>query len=200
MTKTAVVVGPEDHGRRMSLAEFDKAEAREGYLYELGRGVIIVSDVPGLRHFAQVNIIRRQVSAYDLAHPGKIYAIGAGSDCKLLLWFFESERHPDLIVYKSPPPEGKDLWAVWIPDLAIEVVSPGSEHRDYVEKREEYLRFGVKEYWIFDADRREMLVLRRSGDQWLERVIRPPKIYKTRLLPGLEFDCAAVFAAADAAG
>jgi len=38
MPQTVTKVGPKDHGRRMRLAEFDKAEAQEGYLYELSRG------------------------------------------------------------------------------------------------------------------------------------------------------------------
>ena len=38
MLKAAIKVGPADHGRRMSLADFDHAEVQEGYLYELGRG------------------------------------------------------------------------------------------------------------------------------------------------------------------
>ena len=67
MGKMVVKVGPSDHGRRMSLQEFDKAEVQEGYLYELGRGVIVVSDVPAPRHLAMVNAIRRQLMAYDLA-------------------------------------------------------------------------------------------------------------------------------------
>jgi hypothetical protein len=39
-----VHIGPEDHGRRMSLDLFADAIAQEGYLYELGNGVIEVSD------------------------------------------------------------------------------------------------------------------------------------------------------------
>jgi Uma2 family endonuclease len=42
-------------------------------------------------------------------------------------------------------------------------VSPGSEVRDYEEKPEEYLAFGVREYWIFDADKETILVLVRKG-------------------------------------
>src|SRR5215831_987701 len=99
--KTAIKVGPQDHGRRMSLADFDHAEVQEGYLYELGRGVIVVSDVPGPRHLAQIIAIRRQLSAHDLAHPGKIYGIVGGHECKLLLPSFESERHPDVAIYKT---------------------------------------------------------------------------------------------------
>jgi Uma2 family endonuclease len=84
--------------------------------------------------------------------------------------------------------------------LVIEVISPGSEHRDYEDKREEYFRFGITEYWILDAGRQEMLVLRRSRGRCVERTLRPPQVYRTRLLPGLEFSCALVFQAAAAAG
>lgn len=201
MSETAIKIGPQDHGRRMSLAEFDRAEGQEGRLYELGRGVITVSDVPGKRHLAMVNAIRRQLAAYDLAHSGRIHTIAGGAECKLLIQGLESERHPDLSVYKTGPGEGDDddIWSTWIPELVIEVVSPGSEKRDYEEKPEEYLRFGVKEYWIVDHDKGRMTAMRRSGGRWAERVITPPETVKSRLLPGFELDLAAVFAAAQAA-
>jgi Uma2 family endonuclease len=196
--KTAIKIGPDDQGRRMTLAEFDRAEGRPGHLYELSRGVVTVVDVPNPRHFAQVNAVRRQLAAYDLAHAGRIHSVGGGGECKVLLAGAESERHPDVAVYKTPPPEEEDVWAGWVPEIVIEVVSPGSEQRDYVEKREEYLLFGVLEYWILDEQRREMLVLRRRRGRWAEQTVRPPEVYRTRLLPGLEFACAAVFEAADA--
>jgi hypothetical protein len=81
MGKMVVKVGPSDHGRRMSLQEFDKAEVQEGYLYELGRGVIVVSDVLAPRHLPMVNVIRRQLMAYDQANPGRIYCSASGSEC-----------------------------------------------------------------------------------------------------------------------
>lgn len=141
----------------------------------------------------------RQLSAYDLAHPGRLFGIVSGADCKLLIVGLESERHPDLAIYKTPPPEGSDdVWSEWIPELVIEVVSPSSRHRDYPEKPEEYLRFGVREYWILDADRREMRVMKRLRGRWVERVVPPPDLYRSRLLPGLAFDCGAVSAQAGA--
>jgi len=146
-----------------------------------------------------VMAIRRQPAAYDLNNPGRIHTIAAGSECKVLPADLESERHPDVAVYKASPLEDEDLWSTWIPDLVIEVISPDSEERDYGEKREEYLRFGVREYWVVDADRREILVLRRSRGRWKERVLRPPVVYRTGLLPGFEFSCEAVFRAADEA-
>src|SRR5438477_9088612 len=123
MPKTTTKVGPKDAGRRMSLDEFDTAEGQPGYLYELSKGVVIVSDVPNPPHLAQLNAIRRQLAAYDLAHPNVVHAIAGGGECKLLVREEESERHPDIAVYKSPPPE-ENVWATWVPDLVIEIVSP----------------------------------------------------------------------------
>ena len=71
MSKIAVKVGPKDHGRRMSLDEFDHAEGQEGYCYELSRGIITVTDVPHPKHLIQVSGIRRQLAAYDLNNPGR---------------------------------------------------------------------------------------------------------------------------------
>jgi Uma2 family endonuclease len=197
MTTTAIKIGPADNGRRMSLADFEHAAVQEGYLYELGRGVIIVSDVPNPPHAAQIDIIRLQLTAYRLRRKEAISRILSGSECKILVDDLESERHPDLAVYTTPAP-GRDAetWSTWIPALVIEVVSADSRQRDYNEKREEYLAFGVREYWIFDAERGEMLALRRTRGRWREQVVRPPEAYTTRLFPGLKLDCGQVFEAA----
>jgi Uma2 family endonuclease len=198
MAQTVTKIGPADHGRCMTLDEFDRAEAQEGYIYELSRGVITVSDVPSPRHLAQVDVLRQHLSEYRASHPGQIRRLAGSGECKILIADLESERHPDIAVYQTPPPQ-EDIWSSWLPEIVIEVVSPGSEHRDYVEKREEYLGFGVHEYWIVDAGRREVLVLRRTGGRWKERVLRPPEVYRTGLLPGFEFSCEAVFREADQA-
>ena len=182
----------------MTLEQFDRAEGAAGYLYELSRGVVIVIDVPNRRHLAQMNGVKRQIHAYDAAHSGQIDTIATGSECKILLTESKSERHPDLAIYKSSMPPGEDAWSRWVPEIVIEVVSPGSERRDYVEKREEYLEFGVQEYWSIDFEKQELLVLRRSGGTWNEVVVRPPELYETTLLSGLHFDCQAVFDAAAA--
>lgn len=199
MTATAVRLGPKDHGRRMSLDDFEPVEVEPGHHYELSRGVITVSEVPRPRPLAQLDALRMQFYAYRVTHPGRVELIAGSGECKVLVAPLESERHPDLALYLTMPPD-EDVWSTWIPEIIIEIVSPGSEQRDYVEKREEYLQFGVQEYWIFDSDRQQLLVLRRSRGRWVERVVRPGEVHRTRLLPGFELACASVFDAASAAG
>lgn len=197
MSTTTLKITPADNGRPMSLAEFDHAEAEEGSLYELSRGIITVVDVPNSGHLACIVAIRRQLGAYDLANPGAIHTVAGGSDCKILIETLESERHPDLAIYKTPPPE-TNLWSEWVPEIVIEVVSASSRARDYSEKPDEYFAFGVREYWIVDPGKKLMLVMKRSAGAWAQTTIRPPKLYRTRLLPGFEFDCARLFKGDDA--
>jgi Uma2 family endonuclease len=197
MLTTTSRIGPADRGRKMTLDEFADAHAAPGFHYELGRGVVNVVEVPNPSHARMQHAVLRQLYAYDAIHPGIIQLVGPSGSSKMLIEFFESERHPDVAVYKTPPPaENSSVWAIWIPELAIEIVSPDSRDRDYNEKAEEYLQFGVEEYWILDAAQDQMLVHRRAGNHWQMQTVKPPEIYSTHLFPELLFSCEAVFAAA----
>jgi Uma2 family endonuclease len=200
MTRLATIIGPSDDGRTMSLAEFRTADVRGGFRYELSRGVVTVTNVPNRRHFAMVNAVRQQLSLFEAEHPGVIYSIAAGSDCKVIVSDLESERHPDWAIYKSPMPtdvaDDEALWEVWIPDIVVEVVSPDSVRRDYEEKPEEYLRFGIAEYWIIDEEKQAMTAHRRQAGRYVPRVVPTGELYRPVVLNGLNFDIAKVFESA----
>lgn len=188
-----LVIGPADHGRRMTLDEFDTAGAREGKLYELSRGVIVVSDVPNPPHFKREEKVRLAFDRYRADRPGVIEHVLPGSACKLMIDPTQSERHPDLAVYKTPPPaDDATVWSIWVPEIVVEVVSDGSEDRDYVEKAEDYLLFGVLEYWIVDPLRGSVTVHRRVGGRWQPRVLSAEEKYTTPLLPGFELDVVSI--------
>jgi Uma2 family endonuclease len=189
-------ITPADHGRRMSLAEFEDAETQEGFIYELSRGVIVVSEVPNPWHGGMFTQITFQLGAYGFSHPGFIKMLVSGSDCKILLQHLQSERHPDLAIYLAPRPSNDSkAWRTWIPAMVAEIVTPGSEDRDYGEKREEYLEFGVQEYWIFDRKREQLLVLIRNNGRWEEQIVPASGEYQTSLFPDLNFNCKPVFEA-----
>ena len=113
-SKTITRIGPADQGRPMSLAEFEHAEAEGERLYELSRGVITVVDVPKPRHLKLFDALHQQFSDFKSKHPKLIYAIAGGGECKLLIADLESERHPDLAIYKTPPPEAAIFWGLLI--------------------------------------------------------------------------------------
>ena len=190
-----IMIGPEDHGRRMSLDQFDRAISRDGQLFELNQGVIEMVDVPHPRHSGQVESVREQLTVYKVAHPGVICRISAGMENKILVASAQSERHPDLSVYFSPPPEVEDVWSLWVPRIVIEVVSPSSAKRDYDDKPDEYLEFGIDEYWIVDAQRQQMTANTRWRGQWKRKIVKGSQKYTTTQLPGFSLDLARVFSA-----
>lgn len=194
MLKTKPHVGPEDHGRRMSLEDFAEAEGEPGFRYELAKGRVVVSDIPGLAHGLVVQNLDAAMHAYKAKLEDSIYYVAGGSECALRLPGLRSERHPDLAIYLTAPADEEDLWEKWVPDIVIEVVSKGGEHRDYHEKREEYLYAGVREYWVVDPAERRVVVHTRRMDTWDERKLSGSQKLRTPLLPGFELEVNAVFA------
>ena len=183
---TRLTIGPSDAGRSVSFDEFVNADfAVAHHLYELARGVVILTQVPGIHHGWIVQRVGDEFSYYNRLHPGRITYRAGGAECRVRVRGLGSDRHPDQAVYLTSPPKGNRIWERWVPAIVVEVVSRRGEQRDYVEKREEYLRFGVLEYWIVDPFRRKLLVLQRAGDVWEERELGDGETYQTELLPGL---------------
>ncbi len=79
---------------------------------------------------------------------------------------------------------GKDL-----PTIAIELVSEARrDHlRDYEEKRREYMKLGIGEYWIIDRFRRIMSVIRDRPKGPQVRIIHEQEIFRA-LAPRLRID------------
>ena len=84
MATVRMQLGPADRGRRLTLAEFQEADWRPGYLYELARGVVVVTNVPKGRHPKIVDNAHEAISTYRRANPGLIYWAGRGSDVRYL--------------------------------------------------------------------------------------------------------------------
>lgn len=186
MAITTRRIGPADHGQRMTLDEFVEADFQEGWLYELARGVIEVTEVPGISHGWAIGRIAALFALYGRDCPGVIDYQAGGACCRIRTPGMQSSRRPDQAIYLMQPPPGDAPWTYWAPTIVVEVVIPESEERDYVEKREEYLRAGVLEYWILDMTQRVLRVNRRAGDVWEETVVPPGGSYRPYLLPGLE--------------
>ena len=64
---------------------------------------------------------------------------------------------PDLFIICDPSKLDKKR-CNGAPDFIIEIVSPSTASNDYIQKLFFYKKYGVKEYWIIDADRQTITV------------------------------------------
>jgi len=85
------------------------------------------------------------------------------------------------------------------PTITVEFVSRGkaNQHRDYVTKRAEYQRAGVRKYWIVDRFKRQLTVVRFRGAKAGPRTFDENAVYTTPLLPGFQVPLARLFELAD---
>src|SRR4051812_33849901 len=123
-TVSTRLLGPADRGRTLTAEEYLDAEYREGYRYELARGVLEVTKIPRpFPHGLIVCLFYRVLASYYEAHPGIIYRYGGAAEFHLWLPTMASGRNPDIAVALSNT--AKDDEGDRPPSLAIEVVSRG---------------------------------------------------------------------------
>ena len=93
-------------------------------------------------------------------------------------------REPD-IIYVAPENESR-LLANYLDgpaDIAIEVISRGSEAVDRGDKFEEYEAGGVREFWLLDPQRREALFYIRDDNGLFRPGIVQDGVYQSAVLP-----------------
>jgi Uma2 family endonuclease len=129
----------------------------DGTRYELIEGEIFVSPAPSTRH---QTVSSRLGAALNeaLDKPGLARIFHAPTD---LLLRDTTVVQPDLIIV------GAARFAVitkraleGVPDVAVEILSPGSLDRDQYIKRKLYEKFQIPEYWVVDPEQSLMTVYR----------------------------------------
>ena len=94
-------------------------------------------------------------------------------------------REPDLLfVSREHLDRLQDRYLEGAADVAVEVVSPDSRRRDWIEKVIDYELEGVREYWLIDPPRR-LVELRRLGKDGRYRLVEPEEgIFTSEAIPG----------------
>ena len=145
----------------------------------------------GEEHVDQTEPWRDRLGAYRLAHPEIVQKVVSEAWIRVN---DGTDRIGDIGVYlvpTGPVPKIPDR----IPELIFEVVSPDkvSRDRDYVRKRAEYHRLGVREYVIIDRLQQTVTVLNFAFAEDQERILRNGDSYESPLLPGLSIRLSEVF-------
>ncbi len=99
-------------------------------------------------------------------------------------------RAPDIqVVLGQNLPIIKEHEVAGAADLVVEVVSPGSQRQDRIEKYREYEKGGVKEYWILDPTRKETLFYQLNEQGVYDLVdTTATGSYRSSVLPGMKLN------------
>lgn len=83
---------------------------------------------------------------------------------------------------------------IGIPDLVVEVLSPGSIKKDRITKRKVYERCGVPEFWVVDPSYRSVEVFQlKDGSYELLDFVEEVGMVKSAVLSGFELALDKIF-------
>ena len=131
-----------------ALPNGERAELIDGDIYYMA--------APGTRHQRLVAMFTREIGNYIAAQNGKCevfpapVAVFLNADEKTYL-------EPDIVVICDPD-KITEKGCNGAPDWVVEIVSPSSKYMDYLRKLMLYQAAGVREYWIVDPDREQVVV------------------------------------------
>jgi Uma2 family endonuclease len=197
---TVTLLTPADHGRDLSLEEFEASVGAEGYRYELIDGKLRVAPLPEQPHDSIEAWINQELILYAMRRSEVINYVTTKARV-----FVPGHRRatcpePDVAAYADYPyrlPRRQRRWQNLSPVVVVEVVSEEDPEKDLERNVELYLQVPtIREYWIVDQradpDAPTMIVYRRRGASW-PRPIEVPAggRYESRSLPGFVLDLAA---------
>lgn len=166
----------------------------ENRLIEFEDGFVRVLPMPTLSHQRIAMFLYTLLRAYLSEHASG-EAVMAPYKVKL---GDRSYREPDIVVMLRAAAHRMHEQYCDGADLVVEVVSPDHPPRDYEEKRTDYAKAGIPEYWIVDPQTRRVLVLSLDGDTYVEHSKAEVEgVAASKLLNGLTIDAKACFACLD---
>jgi hypothetical protein len=137
----------------------------EGTLCQLVNNNLVMSPSPVNAHQVVLNKINFQILCFL-----EVSKVGELRIAPFDVYF--SKRNifqPDIIFITNEnlnKVESKGL--VGVPDLVIEILSPGTAHIDMGEKRDVYEQYGVKEYFIVDPATKTVTSFVLQGKEYNE--------------------------------
>jgi Uma2 family endonuclease len=165
------------------------------HLVEYANGFLEFPSMPTAMHQMITAYLYGVLLALSTAHDlGRVLFAGL----RVRLWPGQY-REPDVVFMRKEHRArmGNRFWDG--ADLVMEVVSEGDEdrNRDLVEKREEYARAGIPEYWIVDPLEERITVLRLARKRYVVHgEFGKGATASSHLLPGFIVDVTAALSGA----
>ncbi len=175
--------------RTYTLEEFERLDELDEYRSELVRGMLVREPPPGLPHGRTQTLLARHLDRFVEEHGLGIVATEVG--------VVIDERGPTVlapdVVFISRDRLSVPLPAGFLqtpPDLAVEIVSPGSTVSEIQEKVLMYMDAGTRMVWVVDPGSRTATVYRSRHD--VEIVAEDEELDGGDVLPGLRLPLASV--------
>lgn len=101
---------------------------------------------------------------------------------------------PDICIFCNPA-SIDERGACGIPDLAVEILSPGNGRYDLLEKYDVYQEANVKEYWIIDPIKELVMVsiLQEPGKFGPTKVFTEDQLLEPQHVPGFSISAKQLF-------
>lgn len=150
--------------------------------YELLYGRLYLTPSPSVLHQVVASLLFRRLG--NIARDLGGLALSAPLDVALA---DHTIVQPDLLYLSAERLRQSRDGIEGAPNLAVEILSPGSVRRDRGEKLRAYAEFGASEYWIVDPFSRqiEFLILR---DAHFQVEVPLDGVYRSAVLPGISLD------------
>lgn len=139
----------------------------QGTLAELIDNIIYMSPSPAAKHQLILNEINFQLLRV-FRHDKKAIIFIAPID----VYFDEHSNavQPDISIVLAEheniiDPNGH---IHGVPDVLVEILSPGNKEHDLIKKKSLYEKFGVKEYWIVDPETKLALCYSLQDRQYVK--------------------------------
>jgi Uma2 family endonuclease len=172
----------------LTIEQFDQLPVKEGILYELDEGEVVIMTEPMPRHNAvRDSIARLMGNSVEERKLGKVF-VETGYQLSP-----ETVRIPDVSFVPADRMRDIDLdrRIQGAPALAIEIVSPSDLAEQLTQKTKQYLAAGAKAVWVFYPKTREVQVFRADGGSFFRR--EHETLEEPDLLPGFSLELKFVF-------
>jgi Uma2 family endonuclease len=167
---------------KMSFEEFTRLPEREGPIYELDEGELLMEPSPAARH----NLIRKRV-VLRLDRFVQSHRLGMVLDEMDFRLGPDTVRSPDVAFVTIEHLNTLDLDRSPLegaPALAIEVISPSDSAQDMLKKVCQYLEAGAQAVWLLYPTLRLAEIYDGAG---IRTVTALGSIREEKLFPGLVF-------------
>ena len=173
---------------KLTFEDFTKLPEREGTIYELDEGELVMEPSPVLRH----NVIRQRIATQlrQFVESRNLGIVVEEMDFRLGA---DTVRNPDAAFIaaehlKNIDPDRSPVDGA--PALAVEVISPSNRTEGTVKKIQQYLRAGCRSVWIVYPTLRLVEVHSKAGAR---KVQEPESVKDEDLLPGFSLSLPYIF-------